>query len=153
MGFRESSAPVEALVNELDLDNETDKAKEKESPLILTICMGGTDRSRVIAEELRKRGYDSWNRGIRSFTNRLTQEDIDRANHIIVVGDRVLEEVEEQFDLSGKKIDFLELIESIHSTKIKRGGEHEESVRELIREDLDLLDLVDQQEEIEPIPA
>jgi len=57
---------------------------------VLAICLAGTDRSRIIAEELGKRGYVAGYAGVlENKTNYVTEEDLVGVGSVIFTTDRV----------------------------------------------------------------
>lgn len=72
---------------------------------ILAVCHWGRNRSRVVADYLRTKGYDTDFCGILDETdNKITQERIDWADTILAVEPRIGDEIRERFSLHTKKV-------------------------------------------------
>lgn len=72
---------------------------------ILAVCHWGRNRSRVIADHLRTKGYDTDFCGILDETdNKITQERIDWADTVLAVEPRIGDEIRGRFSLDTKKI-------------------------------------------------
>ena len=102
--------------------------------------MAGVNRSGAIAEELKNRGYESWNKGAHSGVNPITQEDINEADLIIFASVTAVDIAAYNFNLEGKIVRMLPISEAV-SPAIRRGGAGREKVMGDIRENLDILGL------------
>jgi len=70
---------------------------------ILVLCSFGQNRSRIVAEHLRSRGYDADFDGVEN-DHDAVQAKIDAADTIVTVHPMVKEKLIADFDVSGKRI-------------------------------------------------
>ena len=87
-------------------------------PRILCICAKGMNRSKYLAEYLRRKGYSTRNGGVEPYENPeykwnpVSQEKIDWAEVIIIVRKRLMPKLNRKFNLKGKKLIVLNVTDS-----------------------------------------
>jgi predicted protein tyrosine phosphatase len=87
---------------------------------ILTVCAKGLNRSRYLAQYLRRRGYSTRHGGVEGYigwggkdiANYLSQKDIDWADIIIIVRKRVAQILKKKFNTKGKKVIIFDITDS-----------------------------------------
>jgi predicted protein tyrosine phosphatase len=77
---------------------------------ILCVCLKGENRSSYLSSYLKKKGHDARFGGVHEEAKkRITQEDIDASELIIVVREYLRNMLEEKFNVKNKKIITLEV--------------------------------------------
>jgi predicted protein tyrosine phosphatase len=104
---------------------------------LLCVCAKGQNRSRYLAEYLNKEGYDTRYGGVEGYDktpgqapNQLKQEDVDWAEIIIIVRERLKAIFEKQFETNEKRIIVLDISDLTGEGK---GETTKESLRKAIK--------------------
>ncbi|MBR9705876.1 hypothetical protein GOV14_02460 [Candidatus Pacearchaeota archaeon] len=93
--------------------------KVKEKVKVLCVCAKGINRSQYLAGYLKTKGYETRFGGVEGFNigeeapNPITQQDLDWADVVIIVRERLLKIVARRFDLGDKQLVVLDVTDSI----------------------------------------